>query len=175
ESLLKSTRQQYHQRIAQVLEERFHNLCEPQPELIAHHYTEAGLSEQAVSHWHRAGQRASERSAYVEAISHRTQGLELLATLPETPERVQREVDILIALGASLTATKGAASEVEQTYARARQLCQPLEDPQQLFSIMRGLCRYYIVRADLRTAHALGAQLLTLAQQVQDTAMLVAA
>src|SRR5262249_4711854 len=78
ESLLKSTRQQYHQRIAQVLEERFHNLCESQPELIAHHYTEAGLSEQAVSHWHRAGQRASERSAYVEAISHLTQGLELL-------------------------------------------------------------------------------------------------
>ena len=97
ESLLKSTRQQYHQRIALVLEAQFPQTAEAQPELLAHHYTEAGLIAQAVGYWHKAGQRAAERSAHVEAISHLHTGLELLQTLPETFERVQREVDMLIA------------------------------------------------------------------------------
>src|SRR5439155_26944241 len=84
QSLLKSTRQHYHQRIAQVLEEQFPETAEAQPELLAHHCTEAGLTEQAVRYWHTAGQRASERSAHVEAIAHLRQGLALLQTLPET-------------------------------------------------------------------------------------------
>jgi TOMM system kinase/cyclase fusion protein len=176
ESLLKSTRRQYHHRIAQVLEAQCPEATQAQPELLAHHYTEAGLKEQAVHYWHHAGQRASERSAHMEAISHLTKGLELLPTLPETPERVQREVDLLIALGASLFATKGSgAPEVEQTYARARQLCQYLEDPHRLFPALRGLWNYYFIRAKLQTAHELGERLLTLARQVQDSAMLVAA
>ena len=69
QSLLRSTRQQYHQRIAQVVEERFPEIVETQPELLAHHYTEAGLARQAIPYWQRAGQRAIERSAHVEAIS----------------------------------------------------------------------------------------------------------
>src|SRR5262249_564662 len=89
QSLLKSTRQQYHQPIAQVLESQFTATVDQQPELLAHHYTEAGLTEQAVHYWHMAGQRASERSAHVEAISHLAKGLELLKTLPDTPERTQ--------------------------------------------------------------------------------------
>ena len=76
QSLLRSTRQPHHQRIAQVLEARFPEICETQPELLAHHYTEAGLVEQAIPYWQRAGQRALERSAYVEAIAHLTQGLD---------------------------------------------------------------------------------------------------
>jgi predicted ATPase len=99
ESLLKSTRQQYHQRIALVLEVQFPETAEAQPELLAHHYTEAGLTEQAVQYWHKAGQRASERSAHVEAIRYLNKGLDILQTLPETPERTRREVDMLIALG----------------------------------------------------------------------------
>jgi predicted ATPase len=176
QSLLKSTRQQYHQRVAQVLEAQFPEMAEAQPELVAHHYTEAGLIEQAVDYWHKAGQRAIERSAHVEVIAHLRQGLELLKTLPETSEHTQREVDLLIALGASLLAVKGyAAAEVRETYTSAQQLCQHLEDPYQLFPVLRGLCSYHIVRAELRTAHALGEQLLILAQQVHDTAMLCAA
>src|SRR5499427_80557 len=85
QSLLRSTRQQYHQRIAQVLEAQFPDLCETQPELLAQHYTEAGLSEQAIGYWQRASQQASDRSAHLEAISHFTTGIELLQTLPETP------------------------------------------------------------------------------------------
>src|SRR5262249_48064362 len=133
QSLLKSTRQQYHQRIAQVLEAQFPETVEGQPELLAHHYTEAGITEKAVYYWQQAGQSAVQRSAHVEAITHLTKGLELLETLPKTPEHLQREVDMHIILGASLLVTKGqAAPEVEQTYLRARQLCEHLEDPHQL-------------------------------------------
>jgi hypothetical protein len=176
QSLLKSTRQQYHQRIAEVLEAQFPETAEAEPELLAHHYTEAGLTEKAVHYWHHAGQRASEGSAHMEAISHLTKGLALLQTFPETPERRQREVDIHISLGTSLLATKGSgAPEVEQTYLLAQHLCEHLEAPQQLFPVLRGLWNYYLVRAEYQTARALGEQLLTLAQQAQDTAMLTAA
>src|SRR5262249_49644065 len=176
QSLLKSTRQQYHQRIAHVLASQFPETTEGQPELLAHHYTEAGLTEQAVRYWHHAGQRASERSAHMEAINHLRQGVSLLQTLPETPERTQREVDMLIALGASLIATKGPADpEVQQTFTHARQRCAHLDNPQQLSPILRGLWNYYANRAEYQTAYALGEQFLTLAQHVQDAAMLMAA
>src|SRR5258705_6441743 len=72
QSLLRSTRQQYHQRIAQVLEVRFPEICETQPELLAHHYTEAGVLAQATPYWQRAGLRSVERSANLEAVAHLT-------------------------------------------------------------------------------------------------------
>jgi class 3 adenylate cyclase/predicted ATPase len=176
QSLLKSTRQQYHQRIAQVLEVQFPETAETQPELVAHHLTEAGLPASAVAYWSKAAQRAVERSAHVEAISHLTKGLGLLQMLAETPQRLQQEVDMHIALGASLITTKGfAAPEVAQTYRHAQHLCEHLEDPHQLFPVLRGLWNYALAHAELQTAHALGEQLLALAQQVHDPAMLVAA
>ncbi len=166
QSLLKSTRQHYHQRIAQVLEAQFPETAETQPELLAHHFTEAGLPEKAVHYWHKAGQRAIQRSAHVEAIAHLRQGLALLEMLPATPQRLQREVDLLIAMGASLLAVKDyAAREVGETYTYARQLCQHLEDPYQLFPVLRGLWNYYYVRVELQTARTLGEQLLDLAHQ----------
>src|SRR5262249_20855369 len=114
------------------------------------------------------------RSAHVEAIAHLRQGLELLQTLPETPQRLQREVDMLLALGASLIATKGqAAPEVGQTYMCARQLCQLLDNPLQFFPVLRGLWHYSNTRAEYQTAHELAEQLLTLAQQSQDPVLLV--
>jgi predicted ATPase len=176
QSLLKSTRQQYHQRIAQVLEEQFPETVEGQPELLAHHYTEAGLIEQAVGYWYKAGQSAVRRSAHVEALAHLRQGLALLQTLPETPERSRQELLLLIALGTSLRATQSfAIPEIQATYTRARQLCQHLDNPQQLFPVLRGLHGYYNVRPELQTAHALGEQLLALAQHVQDAVMLMMA
>jgi predicted ATPase len=176
ESLLKSTRQHYHQRIALALAERFPETVAMQPEVLAHHYTEAGFTEKAVHYWHHAGQKAIERSAHVEAIAHVRQGLELLKMLPETSERTQREVDMHITLGASLIMTKGpAASEVEQTYLHAQHLCASLDAPPQLFPIVCGLWNYYLVRAELRTAHALGEQLLSLAQHAHNPVMLVTA
>src|SRR5262249_54803440 len=94
----------------------------------------------------------------------------------ETPERTRREVDMLIALGASLIATKGtAAPEVEQTYLRAQHLCEHLEAPHQLFPVLRGLWNYCIARAEHRAGRTFGEQLLTLAQQAQEPSMLVVA
>jgi predicted ATPase len=128
QSLLKSTRQQFHQRIAQVFETRFPAAVETQPEVVAQHYTAAGCTEQAVHYWHRAGQHASDLlaySAYTEAVSHLTTGIELLTTLPETPVRAQQELDLQTAFARVLMAVKGyAAPEVERAYARARELCR---------------------------------------------------
>ena len=155
QSLLKSTRQQYHQRIAQVLATQFPEIIETQPELLAHHYTEAGLTEQAIPYWQRAGQRALQRSANPEAIQHLTRGLELLATLPETPARAQQELDLQIALAPALMASKGyAAPEVEQTYARAQELCRQVSETPQLFPTLRGLCRFYYTRGALPMARS---------------------
>jgi class 3 adenylate cyclase/predicted ATPase len=176
QSLLRSTRQGYHRRIAEVLVEQFPATAETQPELLAQHFTEADLLERALDYWQQAGEKAMERSAHIEAIAHLRQGLALLQTLPETPQRLQREVDMLIALGVSLNASKGqAAREVGEIYTRARHLCQHLENPHQLFPVLRGLWVYHLVRAEYQTAYALGEQLLTLAQQRQDAAMLVTA
>src|SRR5262245_6035331 len=106
-SLLKSTRQHYHQRIAQVLESQFPEIAQAQPELLAHHCTESGLIEQAVDYWQKAGQRAIERSAHEEAIQHLTSALELLKLLPETLKWRRRECDIQTALGAVYIAAQG--------------------------------------------------------------------
>jgi predicted ATPase len=176
QSLLRSTRQQYHRQIAQTLAEQFRETAETQPELLAHHYTEAGLFAQAIPYWQQAGQRAIERSAHAEAISHLTKGLELLKTSPQTPERSQQELTLQIALGAPLMATKGyAAPEVEKVYARARELCHQVGETPQLFRVLLGLFAFYLVRAEFRTAHELGEQLLRLAQNGHNPARLLGA
>jgi tetratricopeptide (TPR) repeat protein len=105
--LLRSTRQHYHQRIAQVLEERFPETIAAQPEVLAHHYTEASLVEHAIPYWQQAGQHASARSAHVEAMSHLRQGLALLTALPDTPARTQHELTLRIALGVPLRPPRG--------------------------------------------------------------------
>jgi predicted ATPase len=169
ESLLKSTRQQYHHRIAQVLEAQFPEIAQAQPELLAHHYTEASLIEQAVHYWHHAGQKAIERSSNVEAIAHLTKGLALLQTLPETPARTEQDLALPITLGRPLMATRGyTAPEVEDVFTRARQLCQHVEITPQLFSVLLGLYRFYLHRGHLQTAHEFAEQALSLAQKVQD-------
>ena len=146
QSLLKSTRQQYHQRIAKVLEERFPDVVEMQPELVAQHYTEAGRAAQAIAYWQRAGQQARQRFANPEAVRHLTTGLELLDTLPETPARAQQELDLQIALGPALMATEGVATpEVEQVYTRARVLCHQIGETPQLFPTLRGLRMFYLL------------------------------
>jgi predicted ATPase len=176
QSLLKSSRQQLHQQIAHVLEVRFTEIKETQPELLAHHYTEAGLIEQAIPYWQKAGERAVERSANIEAISHLAKALEVLTTLPDTPERTQQELTLQIALGVPLMATKGfAAPEVGAAYRRARELCQRVGETPQLFPILWGLWAFYVVQAEFQTAQELGEQCLRLAQKVQDPALLVEA
>jgi predicted ATPase len=176
QSLLKSTRQQYHQQIAQVLEEQFPESKETQPELLAHHYTEAGLIPQAISYWQKAGQRAVQRSANAEALRHLTTALELLKSLPDTPERTQQELTLQIALGPALMATKGfAAPEARNAYTRARELCQQVGETPQLFSALRGLWEFSHIGAELQTARGLAEQLLSIAQSGQDSPLLLEA
>jgi TOMM system kinase/cyclase fusion protein len=174
QSLLKSTRQQYHQRIAQMLESRFGEIAATQPELLANHLTEAGLIAQAMSYWQRAGQRAIERSAHVEAISHLTKGLAALEALPDdTTGRARQELSLLSSLGLALVATKGQAhQDVERTYVRARELCLQIGETPEV--ALAGLSSVYVVRAELQAAREVAEQLFSLAQQQHDTALLVA-
>jgi predicted ATPase len=173
QSLLRSTRRQHHRRIAQVLEERFPETYELHPELLAHHYMEAGLCEQAIPYWQQAGHRAIERSAHVEAISHFTKGLEVLKTLPVTPEHIHQEITLQLALGAPLLMIKGhTAPEVEQAYTRAHELCQRVGESPQLFSTLVGLWRFYFSCPRLLMARDLGERCFTLAQCLQDPASL---
>src|ERR1700730_253590 len=80
-ALVKGKRQQFHRRVAEVLESRFPQTVATQPGLLGHHFTEAGLTETAIGYWMKAGLRSRERFANVEAIGHLTKGLDLLATL----------------------------------------------------------------------------------------------
>ena len=168
-SLLKRTRQQYHQQIAQMLEAEFPGTVEAEPELVAHHYTEAGLNELAVGYWLQAGKRAAQRSAYQEAISHLTTGLTLLQTQPETLARHQQELPLQTALGAALLMIRGhTAPEVEASYRRAHVLCQQLSDTQDILPVLFGLWRFYVMRADYAMARQLGEELLGLAERIDE-------
>jgi class 3 adenylate cyclase/predicted ATPase len=176
QSLLRRTRQQHHQRIAQVLEEHFPETAEMQPELLAHHCTEAGLNEQAVCYWQRAGEHASDRSAPLEAIRHCTTGIALLTTLPQTLARTQHALTLHLALGAALQMAKGhAAPEVEQAYTQAYAWCQQVGETPELFPVLVGLWRFYLNRPQLHTARELGDTLLRLAQRADDPALAVLA
>lgn len=169
QSLLKRTRQHYHQHIAQVLEARFPDLCQAQPELLAHHYTVANLPARAIPYWQRAGRIAIERSAHTEAYHHFTQGIALLTALPDSPDRAQQELSLQLALGAPLIASKGyGAPEVGQVYARAQALCQQLGDSPRLLQALLGLEAFYFIRAELQTAQQFAERCWTLVEHQHD-------
>jgi predicted ATPase len=176
DSLLKSTRQQVHQQIAQVFETQFPALVETQPELVAQHYTAAGCTAQAVAYWQRAGQQANERSAHVEAVSHLTTGIELLQTLPETPAHTQQALHLWIALGAALLMTKGqGAPEVAHAYTQAHALCQQVGETPELVPVLFGLWRFYAIQPQWQTAREIGDTLLHLSQRADDPGLAVIA
>ena len=138
--------------------------------------TPAGCTEQAIPYWQRAGQHASDRSAHLEAISHLTTGIELLKSLPETPEHTQQALTLYIALGAALHVTKGqAAPEVEHAYIQAHALCQQVGETPELVPVLYGLYRFYAGRLQLHTAREIGETLLRLAQRAEDPALAVLA
>jgi class 3 adenylate cyclase/predicted ATPase/ABC-type transport system involved in cytochrome c biogenesis ATPase subunit len=169
ENLLKSRRQVLHQRIAQALEREFPETAKTEPELLALHYAAAGLADPAISYWQTAAERALQRSANVEAANHFRQALALLATLPESGQRDERELDLQTRLGATLTTVKGfAAPEVAAAYDRARILCRESQAPAQKFSVLRGLWVYDLVRAEWHAAADLAEEMLALADDQQN-------
>jgi class 3 adenylate cyclase/predicted ATPase len=174
QSMLKSTRKKYHRQIADMLLKRFPELAVSQPEIIGHHYTEAEMGDVAISYWQQAGQRAADRFANEEAIAHLNRALEILTALPETVERAENELELLLAIGPSLIAIKGyAAEEVGQNYLRARTLGQEIGDVAQLFQVLWGLWGYYVVRSEHQEAREVGEKLLELARNEQDTIYLM--
>ena len=149
--LVKAKRQQFHARIAEAMAGQFPHIVETQPELLGHHFTEAGLNEKATAHWLKAGLRSRQRSADNEAIQHLTKGLALLDTLEESPERAEQTLQFLTALGPAYIAVHGYATpEVGPILQRAHDLCQRIGDSSRLFGIMLGMWEWRIVRGDLR-------------------------
>jgi len=176
-TLLRARRQELHARVAAALERVFADLVERHPELLLHHLTAAGDTERAVAQWLKAGRRAIQRSANLEAIGHLRNGLELVMTLTDTPERAQHELVLRTTLGSALAAAKGqGAPEFGEAYARARELCRQVgETPGQLFPVLFGLWYFRLARAEMRTAREFAEQLLGLAQSADDPALLLAA
>ena len=158
-SLLRADRRDVHRRIAEALEAHFSEIAETQPELMAHHFTEADMAEPAVRYWLKAGQQALGRSGMVEAAALLRKGLSLIATVPDGLERREHELDLQIALGQAIIATQGyAAPAVSQAYARARELCEQLECAHKLLPILYGQWAHHSV-ADLIEARKLAAEI----------------
>ena len=176
QSLLKRTRQQYHRQVAELLESQFADMVDANPELIAHHHTEAGNAEEATGYWQRAGQKAVQRSANEEAISHFKKSLETLRTCPDTKDRDRKELALQTALGPPLMATMGyAASDVVETHSRARELCGRIGETDEVFLVLWGLWLFHLARADHPTARELAERLLDLAQENDNPALLMQA
>ena len=174
--LTAARRAQLHRRIGERKEVGYGAQARQMAAELAVHFARGRDAWRAVHYLQYAGENALRRNAYQEAITHLTTGLEVLATLPETPRRTQQELDLQIALGPAFVVTRGPASPaVEQVYARAQELCQQVGETPQLFPVLWGLWRRYTNRGEYQRARALGERLLSLAQQVHDAALLLEA
>lgn len=172
-SLLNKRRQQTHAEVARLIEA---GDSIQRPELLAYHYTEAGLFAEAVPLWRQAGEQAVESSANREAIAHLTKALETLKRLPESPDRDRTELALHLALGVPLTVTTSwAAPEVREAYDRALELAEVLGESEQLFPVLYGVWSSYQVRGDYRTATPVSRELLSLAEQSGDENFLLQA
>jgi predicted ATPase len=139
-TLLRSQRQVLHARLGTMLKERFPEIAVTEPETFAHHYTQAGLHDLAIDYWHKAGERALRRSAMVEAVQHLTHAIELTRSLPVTPGRNRRELDLHVALGRVIRIVKGmAAPETLQVFTRARRLLDDSATVTEQMTVLYGL------------------------------------
>jgi class 3 adenylate cyclase/predicted ATPase len=169
DSLLKSARQILHASIARVLEADFPKTLAAEPELQAHHLTAAGDFPAAIGYWQLAGERAIQRSANREAISHLTRGIELISAIPQNQAAIYQEMNLQIALGQVLISSKGwAAGEVGTAYGRAQVLCEKIGETPRIFPVLWGLWMFYVVGGHLRKSLDVGEQLLRLAHRLQD-------
>jgi class 3 adenylate cyclase/predicted ATPase len=168
-SLLKRMRQDRHRQVAELLESRFLEATQTQPELIAHHYTEAGLVEKSVPYWYKAGQRSIERSANLEAIVHLTKGRALLTEQSKNYERNVQELDFCLSLGPALMSTKGLASvEAEEVYLLAQKLSQSVGQTALSFQSAWGLWLIYQQRGQIDLAQSATKEVLSLAERQRE-------
>ena len=170
ESPLRSRRQQLHGQIARALEQSFADIVASQPEIVAHHFTAAGLVEPAIDYWLKAGQQAARRSANTEALNHLARGLELLPNIDDPMLRNKSELLLQTSLGNSLRATKGwSIDSVKHAYTRALQLCKESGFDEHTLPAVFGLWTWNFVRAALGEAQALADHLVNTAENVDDS------
>jgi class 3 adenylate cyclase/tetratricopeptide (TPR) repeat protein len=174
QSLLRSTRQQYHQQIAHVLEAQFADICETQPELLAHHYTEAGLSAQAIPYWQRAGQRAMARSGYREAVACFEQVLVALRGLPERRDTLEQAIDLRLTMRNALLAL-GDYKAMFDCLREAETLAEAIDDHRRLGRISAYMTEYFRQVGDSDRAVASGQHAIALAESVSDVGTQVVA
>jgi predicted ATPase len=169
ESLLKSRRQQLHGQIARTLEQGFAHVVASQPEIAAHHFTEAGLVEPAIDYWLKAGQHAA-RSANAEALHHLARGLELLPNIDDPTLRNKSELLLQTSLGHALWAIKGwSIDSVKQAYTRALQLCKESGFDEHTVPAVFGLWTWNFRRAALNEAQALAEHLVNTAENTDNS------
>jgi class 3 adenylate cyclase/tetratricopeptide (TPR) repeat protein len=165
QSLLRSKRRHYHERIAKMIAERFPETLRQQPELVAYHYTEAGRHAEAIGLWVTAATRSADRSANVEAIAQADQGLALLPALAAGDDRREQELALTIVRGRAAAILRGYADEeVERTYSRARELCRAGETHPEAYPVFGTLHAYHIARADFALAGEMADHMLRLGE-----------
>ena len=176
DTLLRGRRREIHARVAVVIVERFPQLAQSEPELVAHHYTEGHDNERAVAFWYQAGQQASARFAIREAVAHFAKGIALLAALPDSEARHQRELEFQLALMVPLVAMHGFGSdEVEVCAKRARDLSDRCGDAHSRFAAYRFVWNSCLLRRPLAQTVALARTLMDLAREDNDAARLAIA
>ncbi len=173
ESLLRMRRQQLHRRIADALEEEFAELAEKEPQLMAHHLAQAGLSERAINYLQKAGQRANESSANTEAARHLRLALELLQSLPDTPERKRKMLELQVMLAQAMIAGRGyAAPETREVLLQAKTLTDESTEASQQYSILYGVWASYYVAGEVVMQRKAATEFLAEAERQGETAAL---
>jgi class 3 adenylate cyclase/predicted ATPase len=160
-SLLRGRRQALHRSIAEALETKSPETAESQPEILAHHYTEAGDAENAIAYWHKAGRRAADRSANLEAIANISKGLALLDNLPISTERDRLELSLRIALGPIQMAAHGVPSvQAELTYERVQELAESVGDADSQFTALYGIWQVNNMRGNVGVSSSIARDML---------------
>jgi class 3 adenylate cyclase len=175
-SLLKSKRRELHDRTATILEQEVSDVKHRQPALLAYHYTEAGNAEKAVPFWTLASRQSLAGFANQEAAEQARRGIELLNTLPESPQRAAAEVPLQSVMGTALLSVHGYVDpRVRRVFTRAQDLCEQIGNAPQLFQVVVGLWMYYIISSQLEEAFELSQQLSGIAETTGNPAHLLQA
>ena len=176
ETMLRSSRQRLHARIAAVFESKFPETAAATPEVLAQHYTAAGVAERAIPYWLKAGEAALQRSNLAEATSNLKKGLELIPNIADEKVRAQLELNLQVTLAVTLSGSKGfAMPEVEQAYVRARTLCDQIGGAPELLPVLYGMFVFHWVRGHLETARSNAEEMLRIAEEADDASLLLIA
>jgi tetratricopeptide (TPR) repeat protein len=176
QSLLRSARRRYHERIAQVIVEQFPSEAQAHPEFVAMHFTESADFEPAILWWQKAGQQAFRRASFAEAINHYAKGLSVLQSSKHSPERDRMELELQVELGYALIPVKGwVAAQSAQAFTRAGELCERIRDAPKQFRALWGLGAFHFVRGDQQRARQVADQGLAVARRAGDIDALIEA